>query len=225
MRGLTRYPGESPHESSVGFSPPYDEDVTSHLSTVAAIIAAMPTSFTGDGDDGSTGLLGEGRVRKDDPRIALCGDLDEASACLGLARAVSRNEDARLVLSNIQRDLHGIMAEVAALPENAARFRSIDISRVAWLEEVIRRWEAFVSLPEGFILPGDCLGSAAAAVARTVVRRAERGVSTLTLSGQLQNPDLLRYLNRLSSLCFVLELLENREAGVDRPTSARPPSP
>jgi cob(I)alamin adenosyltransferase len=185
----------------------------------------MPASFTGDGDDGRTSLLGDGRVRKDDPLIGVCGDLDEASACLGLARAVSRNEDARLVLSTIQRDLHGVMAEIAALPENAARFRSIDGSRVAWLEEVIRRWEAFISFPEGFILPGDCLGSAAAAVARTVVRRAERGVSTLMLSGQLDNLDLLRYLNRLSSLCFVLELLENREAGVGRPTPARPPSP
>jgi cob(I)alamin adenosyltransferase len=191
----------------------------------AAIIAAMPASFTGDGDDGRTSLLGGGRVRKDDPRIDLCGDLDEASACLGLARAMSRNEDARLVLSTIQRDLHGIMAEVAALPESAARFRTVDAPRVAWLEDVIRRWEAFVSLPEGFILPGDCVGGAAAAVARTVVRRAERGVSALTLSGQLQNPDLLRYLNRLSSLCFVLELLEDREAGVERPTPARPPSP
>ncbi len=185
----------------------------------------MQASFTGDGDNGSTSLLGEGRVRKDDPRVALCGDLDEASACLGLARAVSRNEDARLVLSTIQRDLHGIMAEVAALPEDAARFRSVDGSRIAWLEEVIHRWEAFVTPPQGFILAGDCLGSAAAALARTVVRRAERGLSTLTLSGQVENPDLLRYLNRLSSLCFVLELLENREAGVDRSTPARPPSP
>jgi cob(I)alamin adenosyltransferase len=185
----------------------------------------MSASFTGDGDDGSTSLLGEGRVRKDDPRIAVCGDLDEASACLGLARAVSRNEDARLVISTIQRDLHAVMAEVAAPPESAARFRTVDASRVTWLEDVIRRWEAFVSLPEGFILPGDCLGSAAAAVARTVVRRAERGVSALTLSGQLVNPNLLRYLNRLSSLCYVLELLENREAGIDRPTPARSPSP
>lgn len=191
----------------------------------AAIIAAMPASFTGDGDDGRTSLLGEGRVRKDDARVAVCGDLDEASACLGLARSMSRNEDARLVLSAVQRDLHGVMAEVAALPDSATSFRSIDGSRVAWLEDVIRRWEAFVRLPEGFILPGDCVGSAAAAVARTVVRRAERGVSGLALSGQLENPDLLRYLNRLSSLCFVLELLENREAGVERPTPARPSSP
>jgi cob(I)alamin adenosyltransferase len=190
----------------------------------AAIIAFMPHSFTGNGDDGSTGLLGEGRVPKDHPRVRLCGELDEASACLGLARAVSRNEDARLVLSTAQRDLYGAMAEVASLPENAARFRTVDSTRVAWLEDVIRRWEAFIAMPEGFILPGDCLGSAAAAMARTVVRRAERGAAALTLAGDLENPDLIRYLNRLSSLCFVLELLENREAGVDRPTPARPPS-
>ena len=181
----------------------------------------MPRFFTGDGDDGRTGLLGGERVPKDDPRIAACGDLDEASACLGLARAMSRNEDARLVLSTAQRDLHGIMAEIAALPENAVTFRVIDGSRVAWVEDVIHRWQAFVSLPEGFILPGDCVGSAAAALARTVVRRAERTVTVLARSGQIENQELLRYLNRLSSLCFVLEMLENREAGVDRPTLAR----
>jgi len=184
----------------------------------------MPHFFTGNGDDGATGLLGEGRVPKNHPRVSLGGDLDEASACLGLARAVSRNEDARLVLSTVQRDLYGAMAEVASLPENAARFRSVDNARVTWLEEVICRWEAFIAMPEGFILPGDCLGSAAAAMARTVVRRAERGAVAMTQAGDLENPALIRYLNRLSSLCFVLELLENREAGVDRPTPARPPS-
>ena len=93
---------------------------------------------------------------------------------------------------------------------------------MAWLEDILQRWETRIDKPKGFILPGDCLGGAAAALARTVVRRAERQLATLTLSGQLENPHLLRYLNRLSSLCFVLELLENREAGVDRPTLARP---
>jgi cob(I)alamin adenosyltransferase len=184
----------------------------------------MPALFTGNGDDGTTGLPGNRRVRKDDERVQLCGHLDEASAFLGLARAVSRNEDARRVLAAIQRDLYVIMTEVTSAPDEAACHAALKPSRVSWLEEVLHGWEGSVSLPEGFILPGDCLGSAAAAVARTVVRRAERSLAALSLSGDLKNPHLLRYLNRLSSLCFVLELLENREAGVGRPTMARTPS-
>ena len=181
----------------------------------------MPPMFTGSGDDGTTGLLGKGRVPKHHPRIAACGDLDEASAALGLARALAQSQDARSTLSSTQRDLYALMAEVASLPENAARFRTIDAGRVTWLEETIRRWESQVATPAGFILPGDSLGGAAAALARTVLRRAERGVADLTLSGDLENPELLRYLNRLSSLCFVLELLENQAAGVNSPSLAR----
>ena len=184
---------------------------------------AMPPTYTGTGDDGSTGLLGEGRVPKHHRRIAICGDLDEASAALGLARALSRATGVPDVLKTIQRDLYGLMAEVASLPENAPRFRAIDAERVAWLEQTISRWEAQVSVPTGFILPGDTPNGAAAAVARTVVRRAERGVAELTHSGDLANLQLLRYLNRLSSLCFVLELVENMAGGVEAATRASGP--
>jgi cob(I)alamin adenosyltransferase len=183
----------------------------------------MPPTYTGSGDDGSTGWLGEGRVPKHHRRIAVCGDVDEASAALGVARALSRAAGVPDVLMMIQRDLYGLMAEVASPPGNAARFRTIDAGRVAWLEETIRNWEAQVSLPAGFILPGDTPNGAAAAVARTVVRRAERGVAELTHAGDLENAHLLRYLNRLSSLCFVLELLENQAGGVAAPTRASSP--
>jgi len=184
----------------------------------------MPPTYTGTGDDGSTGLLGEGRVPKHHRRIAVCGDVDEASAALGLARSLSRTAGVPEVVKMVQRDLYGLMAEVASLPENAARFRTVDAERVAWLEQIISRWEVQVTVPTGFILPGDTPNGAAAAVARTVVRRAERGVAELTQSGELANPQLLRYLNRLSSLCFVLELLENQAGGVPAatPASRRP---
>ena len=186
---------------------------------------AMPPTYTGSGDDGSTGLLGEGRVPKHHRRIAVCGDLDEASAALGLARSLGRASGAADVLKAVQRDLYGLMAEVASLPENALRFRTIDAGRVAWLEQTIGTWEEQVSLPDGFILPGDTPNGAAAALARTIVRRAERGVAELTHSGDLTNPHLLRYLNRLSSLCFALELLENKAAGIESSSRAAPPSP
>ncbi|MGW8249300.1 MAG: ATP:cob(I)alamin adenosyltransferase, partial [Anaerolineales bacterium] len=78
-----------------------------------------------------------------------------------------------------------------------------------------------VRLPEEFILPGDSQAGALLSLARTVVRRAERRVADLFHAGEIENPDLLRYLNRLSSLCFVLELLENQAAGAQDTTLAK----
>jgi cob(I)alamin adenosyltransferase len=169
--------------------------------------------FTRGGDDGFTGLLGEGRVAKEDLRIEALGAVDEAGAALGLARAHARTEQAAQALLQAQRDLYGLMAEVAATPENAARFRSITAERVAWLEAQTDAVSAVVEIPREFIVPGDTVVGAYFDLARTVVRRAERRVADLLHRGDLANPQLLQYLNRLSSLCFVLELLENAAAG------------
>ena len=76
-------------------------------------------------------------------------------------------------------------------------------------------------IPDEFILPGDSQAGAALDLARTVVRRAERHVAHLLLTEQLENQDLLRYINRLSSLCFVLELYENDAAGASTPSLAK----
>lgn len=181
----------------------------------------MTKFYTKTGDDGYTGLLGEGRVAKHDLRIEAVGNLDEATSFLGVARAGALSPHSAPLLLQIQRDLYHIMAEVAATPENAARFRVIDAQRVSWLEEQIQSLSGGLRLPEEFILPGDSQSGAAMAVARTVVRRAERQVANLLHSDQLENHELLRYLNRLSSLCFVLELLENRASGRDDPTLAK----
>lgn len=169
--------------------------------------------YTRTGDDGTTGLLGEDRVSKDHPRIEALGALDEASAALGLARASCQAPQTPPILRVAQRDLYKVMAEVAATPENADKFKGIDASHVAWLEEQADFINEMVSMPKEFILPGDTPSGAALSMARAVVRRAERRVTELFTLEQLSNPELLRYLNRLSSLCFVLELLENQKAG------------
>jgi cob(I)alamin adenosyltransferase len=181
----------------------------------------MPTFYTKTGDDGYTGLLGEGRVPKEDPRIEAVGTLDEATAALGLARASCQDPRSAPILLQVQRDLYGLMAEVASAPENAPRFRSIDAEKITWLEQQTDIISRQVELPKEFILPGDSPASAALALARTVVRRAERRVAQLLHTGELENPDLLRYLNRLSSLCFALELVENQAAGKAKPTLAK----
>ena len=169
--------------------------------------------YTRTGDDGTTGLLGEDRVSKDHPRIEALGALDEASAALGLARASCQAPQTPPILRAVQRDLYKVMAVVAATPENADKFKGIDAARITWIEEQADELQSIVSMPKEFILPGDTPSGAALSLARAVVRRAERRVTELFTLEELTNPELLRYLNRLSSLCFVLELVENQIAG------------
>jgi cob(I)alamin adenosyltransferase len=177
--------------------------------------------YTRKGDDGTTGWLGEGRVPKYHPRIEAVGALDEASAALGLGRAACRSPETGAILLSVQRDLYHIMAEIAAAPENAHRFRVIGSAKVDWLEDTVDSLEDSIQMPGEFIVPGDSPAGAALALARTIVRRAERRVAQLSSSGEIENLNLLPYLNRLSSLCFLLELLENRTAGSSAPTLAR----
>ncbi|MFN2198072.1 MAG: cob(I)yrinic acid a,c-diamide adenosyltransferase [Anaerolineales bacterium] len=181
----------------------------------------MSSFYTRSGDDGYTSLLGNERVPKYDPRPEAYGDLDEASAALGLARSLVQTVESKGILEQIQRDLYGVMSEVAALPENAERFRVIGDAHVAWLETKTDELSVQVTLPNEFILPGDTVASAALALARTVTRRAERRVVKLTHEGELQNITIMQYLNRLSSLLFVLEIYENQAAGNSAPTLAK----
>ncbi len=183
----------------------------------------MPRYFTGSGDDGTTGLLGPERVPKHHPRPEAYGAIDEASAALGVARSTARSADTASTILEAQRDLYHLMAEVAAPLDEAPRFRRIDPDRVAWLEQKIESFGARVEMPKEFVVPGDSPPAAALDLARTIVRRAERQVARLQHSGELENPHLLRYLNRLSSLCFVLELWEGRQGGIERPTLAKAP--
>ena len=181
----------------------------------------MPTFYTRTGDDGFTGLLGEGRVPKYHPLTEAVGAVDEAAAALGIARAACQGERSPELILTVQRDLYHLMAEIASTRENAARFRKIDASRVKWVEEQTDLLANQVEMPKDFILPGDSYAGATFALARTVIRRAERSVARLYHEQLIENPELLRYLNRLSSLCFVLELYENRTVGVVSPSLAR----
>jgi len=169
--------------------------------------------YTSKGDDGTTSLLGEGRVAKYHARIEAVGTLDESTAALGLARAQCRDPHSGGILLEAQRDLYKLMAEVAATPENAEKFHFIDAARVTWLEVQTDELSKLVEMPKEFILPGDSVAGAALSLARAIIRRAERRVVELFDAEEIKNPDLQRYLNRLSSLCFVLELLENQAAG------------
>ena len=168
--------------------------------------------YTRKGDDGTTGLLGKGRIAKHHARMEAIGTLDESSASLGAARAAAGNTRSRILLLEAQRDLYRLMAEVAATPENEDQFH-FEAQRVVWLEEQIDDLSKTVEMPKEFIVPGDSTAGAALSLARTIVRRAERRVVELFDKKEITNPVLQQYLNRLSSLLFALELLENQSAG------------
>ncbi len=120
----------------------------------------MTKFFTGTGDDGTTGLLGAERVRKDTPRLDAVGTIDEANAALGVARATCKASMSAEIILTVQRDLYNLMAELAATPENVSRFRKIDVQKVSWLEEQIKTIDALVEPTNEFIVPGDTLAGA-----------------------------------------------------------------
>jgi cob(I)alamin adenosyltransferase len=182
---------------------------------------SMCPFFTRTGDDGYTSLLGEGRVPKYHPRPDACGALDEASAAIGVARSLLNDPVWDQMLLLVQRHLYQIMAEVAATPENASRFRSLTNEQVSKLETFTETISQQVEIPKEFIVPGDTQPSAMLALARTITRRAERQVARLAHSGEIDNPAILAYLNRLSSLLFILEIAENTRAGNQKPTFAK----
>lgn len=173
----------------------------------------QPKFYTTAGDDGTTGLLGKARVKKYHPRPAACGNVDEAQAALGVARAVMTDAAAAAVILQAQRNLYHLMAELAATKENAPQFRRIGAEHVAALEEQTDAYGARITLPPEFTVSGDSVAGAALDFARTVIRRAERSVVRLVDEGYVENRELIRYLNRLSSLAFVLARYEDALSG------------
>jgi len=184
-------------------------------------MTTTPHLYTGLGDDGFTSLLGEGRVAKYMPQPEAFGTVDEASAALGVARATASGEASRALILTVQRDLYHLMAELAATPDTADRFRAIDAARVEWLEQQTDLVTAQIQLPKEFVVPGDSLSGAHLDLARAIVRRAERRVVRLLHDGVIDNAELVRYLNRLSSLLFVLSLHENALSGISQVSLAK----
>lgn len=177
--------------------------------------------YTGKGDQGYTDLLG-GRVPKYAARPETFGTLDEATSAIGLARAFAQAEETKQILVQVQRDLYVMMAELAFAPQIEQQTYRITEAHVERLEQTIDQLGTQVPIGRHFVLPGDTVQGAALDFARTVVRRAERLVARLYHEGEMHNEALLAYLNRLSSLLFVLARFEDHRAGVT-PTPAKEP--
>lgn len=168
--------------------------------------------YTGRGDAGGTDLLGE-RVEKDDPRIELIGELDEATSSIGLARSLAARGASNLIAVEVQRDLYKIMAELAFTSDVRPEGLSFGADRVDRIGALTDELSDEIELPRQFIVPGETFAGAAFDVARTVIRRAERRAVALHRQGHVENGEILRYLNRLSSLLFMLARAEDAETG------------
>lgn len=181
----------------------------------------MPKYYTGRGDDGYTSLLGQQKVPKHDIRPETYGVLDEASSAFGLSRAFAKSPKTVEVIISVQRDLYLIMAEIAADPEYAEKLERLGQDRLEWIEGQINLIGDQIEMPAGFVLPGDSRSGAAIDLARTIIRRAERLVARMVHEGLLENAFILPYVNRVSSLCFILALWENKQSGVESATLAK----
>ncbi|HXL37418.1 MAG TPA: cob(I)yrinic acid a,c-diamide adenosyltransferase [Ktedonobacteraceae bacterium] len=165
----------------------------------------MAKVTTGTGDTGYTGLLGEQRVPKYDPRPDTFGTVDEATSALGLARAMTSDPKVKEIIYQIQQELYMLMGELATTPENYEKMGlSMTIEHVQHLEQVEEHLKREVEIPNKFIIPGDTPVGAALDLARAIIRRAERMAVKLLHDRVIQNGEVVRYLNRLSDLIFIL---------------------
>jgi cob(I)alamin adenosyltransferase len=164
--------------------------------------------YTRTGDDGTTGLANGERIDKADPRVAAFGDVDEANSTIGLLLTEPDVSPAmRASLARIQHELFEIGAELS-LPG----YRQITAEHVTRLEHDLDELNAELPPLEEFVLPGGTRAAATCHLARTICRRAERSAWAANALTAL-NPDLLRYLNRLSDLLFVMARSLARQNG------------
>ncbi len=175
------------------------------------------------GDAGETDLLFGGRVGKAHPQLQAVGEADELNAVLGLVRVHVQQAELRDIAARAQHDLVGLMGQLSAGPEHAARyaaqgFKGLGAEAVARITEEAAALEA--SFPEGFhgwSMPGDRGGAGAAwlELARCVCRRAERAVAALPEPNLQAHPQVLPWLNRLSDLLWLAARVEEKHAGSD----------
>ena len=172
--------------------------------------------YTRAGDAGETSLGDGSRVRKTDPRIEAYGTVDELNSVIGLVLAGDVPEEFRPWLQQVQNDLFDLGADLSVpLEDERERLRTTG-AQVERLEELCDRVNERLEPLKSFVLPGGSEGAALLHVARTVCRRAERQVTALAETSEL-NPDALAYLNRLSDLLFILARSANAERGVPEP--------
>lgn len=178
--------------------------------------------YSKKGDDGDTSLLFGGRVSKAEPRVEAYGATDTAVSAMGLARSLCKDPWVKKVIMQVQREMFTVGAELATDPEQYSylekHFSQVTPEMTSQLERYIDEIDKQIDLPRAFIVPGASAGSGALDLARSLLRTSERRVVQLNENGMILNPEILRYLNRLSDLIFMLARFEDRRLPFDLTT-------
>ena len=170
--------------------------------------------YTKKGDKGQTFLFGGGPYPKDDRRVEAYGTVDELNSVLGCAIAALPDAAIVSILQEVQKQLFTLGAELATVaPSLEMKQGYLNAAHIQGLEKQIDDWEAELQPLKKFVLPGGTMGSAWLHLARTLCRRAERRVVTLSFEGEVR-PEVITYLNRLSDWLFVLARLVNHRESV-----------
>jgi cob(I)alamin adenosyltransferase len=164
--------------------------------------------YTRTGDKGETGLVGGTRISKGSPRVEAYGNVDELNSVLGLARAFLKDKEIDLILEEVQRDLFVAGADLASSGGATREVPRISKERVAEMEKTIDKFEGELVPLRAFILPGGGAAGSLLHYARTVARRAERRIVTLSKTEKV-NEQVIPYMNRLSDLLFVVARVAN----------------
>jgi cob(I)alamin adenosyltransferase len=167
---------------------------------------------TRTGDQGQTGLADGSRVAKDHPLIEAIGAVDESNAVLGLVLLETLPAGVADAIRMVQNDLFDLGGDLAVPPGGPYedKLRRVSPRQVARLEGLVAEVTERIAPLTSFVLPGGTRAATQLHVARTVVRRAERAVVTaVAAGGRTFNPEIMRYLNRLSDLCFAWSRLCN----------------
>jgi cob(I)alamin adenosyltransferase len=167
------------------------------------------------GDNGETGLAGGIRVSKSNHRVEAYGTIDELISVMGFARSICGDEEVRSLTRSIQKDLFKVGSAMATPPESAKKPPEITDEMVDALTAHVIRMEAIDGILKDWSIPGEHPESAAYDVARTVCRRAERLAVALREQGIVMQPNVLRYLNRLSDTLWLFGRLLELRAGID----------
>jgi len=169
--------------------------------------------YTRTGDKGETCIFG-GKLDKHDERIEAIGTVDELNAFLGAAASFSSNKTSKRIIHEIQNDMFTIGAELATVIEKTSKEKvAIESEHVEHIEALIDKLDEQLPKQTKFIIPSGTQASMLLNVARAVARRAERTLVKLDRSNPI-NPELLKYMNRLSSLLYVLLRFENNRNNV-----------
>ncbi|HXD20499.1 MAG TPA: cob(I)yrinic acid a,c-diamide adenosyltransferase [Vicinamibacterales bacterium] len=174
----------------------------------------MRSISTTRGDGGETGLAGGIRVSKASLRVEANGNVDELNSALGFARSICDDAEIAALVMAIQRDLFTVGSSLATPPESPKPQVPIAAELVEALTSHVHRFEAIEGVLGDWSLPGTLPVTGAFDMARTVCRRAERGVVRLVESGERVEPAIVPYLNRLSDLLWIIGRKLEHDAGV-----------